>query len=218
MRSAATQAGTAPRSKAAIWLRKALWAAGIIFVAAAIWCGVLYAKIVRFDGVPAGNMPVRADVGIVLGATLWNDKPSPGLQERLDQALRLYKEGLFDRLIVTGGLDHNGSSLTEAEGMRNYLVTKGVPGSSIALDRTSRSTYENLTNAKAIMEKQGWTSAIIVTHRYHGSRAADIARSIGYEKPQVSVTDSKVLKLSYHKKREVLAYTKWYLDKARRKF
>jgi uncharacterized SAM-binding protein YcdF (DUF218 family) len=81
------------------------------------------------------------------------------------------------------------------------------------MDSLSRSTYENLIYAQDLMEANEWSSAVIVTHSYHGSRAADIARKVGFSPVQVSVTDSKVLNIPYHQTREVLAYTKWLVSK-----
>ncbi len=190
------------------WHRAILWLAGIGFLALLIWCSTLYYLITRFDGMPEEGAPIKADVGM-LGATLWNNEPSPGLRERLDHGLQLYRSGAFSHFIVTGGLDNNGATLTEAEGMRNYLVEQGVPSEAIEMDPLSRSTYENLTFAEEIMDRREWKSAVIITHSYHGSRAADIAKKVGYMPVQVSVTDSNVLKMSYHETREILAYTKW---------
>jgi uncharacterized SAM-binding protein YcdF (DUF218 family) len=178
-------------------------------LALVIWCSTLYLIITRFDGTPKGNSPFQADVGIVLGATLWNNEPSPGLRERLDHGLALYRSGVFNSFIVTGGLDDNGATLTEAEGMRNYLIDHSVPANAIVMDSLSRSTYENLVNSEQLMNNKGWSSAVIITHRYHGSRASNIAAKLGFKPVQVSVTDTKVLNLSYHETREVLAYTKW---------
>ncbi|KIL34903.1 hypothetical protein SD71_17105 [Cohnella kolymensis] len=210
-RPSASRSLSGRRSK--IYLRRLMWiaAAGLAVIAA--WCATLYFIIVGFDGVPKQGAAVRADTGIVLGASLWNNEPSPGLKERLDYAFQLYKEGVFPRFIVTGGLDHNGSTLTEAEGMRNYLVEKGVPGEAVSMDTQSRSTYENLLFAKQIMDENGWASAVIVTHNYHGARAADIAETVGYDPVQVRVTDSEVLMIPYHEAREVLAFTKWLGNK-----
>lgn len=191
------------------WLRYGFRLTGVGLIALIVWCLSLYVVITRFDGTSEPDKLRRADVGIVLGATLWNDKPSPGLRERLDHSLNLYQQGLYGNFIVTGGLDNNGATITEAEGMRNYLMEHGVPEQSIVMDSLSRSTYENLSFAQEIMDSQDWQSAIIVTHSYHGSRAADIASTLDYEPVQVSVTDSSVLKMSYHETREVLAYTKW---------
>ncbi|WP_246120357.1 YdcF family protein [Cohnella terricola] len=201
---------TRPRRK---WLRRLSVFVAICAAALLIWCLSIYIMIVRFDGVPKGGKPLPSDVGIVLGARLWNDEPSPGLKERLDLALKLYRNGTFHDLIVTGGLDAGGATVTEAEGMRDYLLAQGVPEQSIVMDSLSRSTYENLIFAQDIMDSRDWHTAVIVTHSYHGSRAADIARKVGFDPVQVSVTDSKVLNMAFHESREVLAYTKWLLMK-----
>ncbi|MFC5531876.1 YdcF family protein [Cohnella yongneupensis] len=190
-----------------------LWVTAAGTLAVAVWCGVLYAKIVTFGGVPSDAESVRADVGIVLGASLWDEVPSPALKERLDYAIKLYDQGMFSHLIVTGGKDKPTARLSEAEGSREYLIAHGVPDEAIAMDKLSRDTYENLLYAKDIMSEQGWHSAVIVTHSYHGSRAADMARTLDYSPVQVQVTDSEVLKIHYHEAREVLAYTKWLVRK-----
>ncbi|MCC3373202.1 YdcF family protein [Cohnella sp. REN36] len=197
------------RPKRRRFLRVIAWTALVGLLALAAWCTAIYVHIARFDGAPAGAKPHRADVGIVLGARLWNDRPSPGLQERLDLALSLYKAGTFDRFIVSGGLDAGGATVTEAEGMRDYLLSHGVPADAIVLDDASRSTYENLLFSRAIMDERGWRTAVVVTHQYHGARALDIARTLGYRDVQVQVTLSHVLNMAYHRTREVLAYTKW---------
>ncbi|MDG0813002.1 YdcF family protein [Cohnella rhizosphaerae] len=194
-------------------LRAVVYVISAGLLALFVWCGGLFFVIGRFGGEPADGLPATSDVGIVLGASLWDNKPSPGLRERLDQALSLYKANVFRRLIVTGGLDAGGAVLTEAEGMRDYLRERGVPASAIVIEPRATSTYENLKYSKAIMDAQGWRTAVIVTHQYHGARSLDIAEALGYERPQVSVTDSKVMNMAYHRTREVLAYTKWLLQK-----
>ncbi|WP_310223798.1 YdcF family protein [Paenibacillus qinlingensis] len=162
---------------------------------------------------PQQTLPKQVDIGIVLGASLRNDIPSPGLQERLDLAVDLYNQGRFKQLIVTGGLDHNGSKLTEAEGMRDYLVKKGVPKTGILIEPNATSTYENLLFSKQMMDEKSLVSSIIVTHKFHGSRSLDIAKTLGYIDPFVSTTKSEVLFMPYHDTRETLAYTNWYLTK-----
>ncbi|QGG58731.1 YdcF family protein [Paenibacillus sp. B01] len=172
--------------------------------------GWLLWQITHYD--PPNPVPQR-QAAIVLGAALWNDRPSPGLQERLDQALRLYEAGRVDKLIVSGGLDRNGSKLTEAQGMRLYLVDKGVPKEDILLENRATSTYENLVFSREAGEKNGLSSYLIVTHEYHAPRALDMARFLGFDDPVVSSVKSKVLSASRNQTREVLAYGKWKLDK-----
>ncbi|MCM3271617.1 YdcF family protein [Paenibacillus elgii] len=158
------------------------------------------------------------DVGIVLGAALWQTTPSPALKERLDRAVELYQAGVIPRIIVSGGYDRADSLLTEAEGMRNYLVDKGVPSESIYLENEARSTLQNMLFSQTIMREHGWTSAVIVTHRYHAVRALDMARFLGYASPSVSPMESSVLSMAWHKGRETLALTKWQWDKMRAAF
>ncbi|CAI6081275.1 YdcF family protein [Cohnella sp. JJ-181] len=208
-REAASQALRSRRKP----IRIAAFAACAGMLAILLWCASLFIVIGRFEGSPSAGLPARSEVGIVLGASLWDNKPSPGLRERLDQALSLYRADVFDRFIVTGGLDAGGAVLTEAEGMRDYLRQQGVPASAIYIEPMATSTYENLKFSRTIMESHGWRTAVIVTHQYHGSRSLDIAEALDYERPQVSVTDSKVMNMAYHRSREVLAYTKWLLQK-----
>jgi uncharacterized SAM-binding protein YcdF (DUF218 family) len=49
------------------------------------------------------------------------------------------------------------------------------------LEDRSRSTEENLANAKALMEARGWQSAVIVSDPFHLYRAELIARDLGIE-------------------------------------
>lgn len=187
------------------------WRIGLLVVLLALaWTGYVQWKI---ESAIRQELPISADVGIVLGAALWNDEPSPGLRERLDQALKLYRERRVPRLIVSGGLDNNRSTLTEAEGMKHYLVEQGMPEQDVVTENEARSTYENLLFSKRIMERNGWERAIIVTHHYHGARALDMARFIGMKEPHVSTTASTVMYMPWHRARETLAFTKWELDK-----
>jgi uncharacterized SAM-binding protein YcdF (DUF218 family) len=182
----------------------------LLILISMIWLIYLQWKV---QNTPDEPLPSSADVGIVLGASLRSDMPSPGLQERLDLAVKLYIEGKFKHIIVSGGLDHNGSKLTEAEGMRLYLLGKGIPESAVWIEPEATSTYENLLFSKRIMDKQAQVSAIIMTHDFHGARSLDIARTVGMRHPVVATTASEALFMPYHKARETLAFANWELDK-----
>ncbi|WP_339202716.1 YdcF family protein [Paenibacillus sp. FSL K6-3182] len=180
-----------------------------LICAGVFWCGYLLWLINGFDT----NKPlVPSDAGIVLGAALWNDVPSPALKERLDLAWQLYKAGTVDKLILTGGLDGNGSKKTEAEGMRDYLITKGISADKLLLENKATSTYENLEFSKKIAEHQGLSTLIVITHDYHAARSTEIAKKLDFVQFQVAGTKSKVLNPVYNESREVLAFTKWKLD------
>lgn len=189
--------------------RAALVAALAAALACAAWVAWVLWKIESFR--PEPELAVY-DAGIVLGAALWDGEPSPGLRERLDKALELYREGRFRVLILTGGYDHPGSRLSEAEGMRHYLAARGVPEDRMLLENEARSTYENLLFSRGIMEREGLRTALIVTHDFHAARARDVALRLGYDRPGFAAAESKVLPASQKHAREVLAWTKWKLD------
>ncbi|MCM3702758.1 YdcF family protein [Paenibacillus macerans] len=195
------------RRKLILWglVLCALGLAWVLFVLAQI------GSVERNPAVSAGfSQP--ADVGIVLGASLWGDVPSPGLQERLEQSIQDYKAGKFKLFLLTGGRDTPNSKYTEAEGMANYLERRGIPQEKILLENEATSTFENLKFSKTIMEEHGYDSALIITHTYHGNRALEIAEAFGYHDPKLSLKKSQVLKPIPNTVREILAYTKWKMD------
>ncbi len=190
-------------------LKITFYCIAVLFILGLLWTGSVWWKM---ESARSSDLDKPSDVGIILGASMWGDSPSPGLTERLEEALRLYREKKFSHIIVSGGLDKPEYKYTEAEGMRNYLIEHGVPESSILLENKARSTYENLLLSQEIMSKQGFVSAVIVTHQYHGMRSKDIADYLNYEDPKLGLTESRTLQMKYHKPREVLAYTKWKAD------
>lgn len=174
------------------------------------WCLYCYGILIFQNN---DNELQHADAGIVLGAALWNNEPSPALRERLDEAIALYNEGLVDYLILSGGRSTPYKALSEAEGMSNYLVAAGIPEDKLLLEMKSTDTYENLLFSKEIAEQHDLQSYIIITHNYHGKRSADIAKFIHMESVQVAGVKTQVLNESYHYTREVFAYTKWQINK-----
>ncbi|WP_310550403.1 YdcF family protein [Paenibacillus glufosinatiresistens] len=181
----------------------------MVAVSGIAWCIWL---LVTINGASTSEPLQKADAGIVLGMAMWGDEPSPGLKERLDKGLELYRNGTVRHLIVSGGLDKPGLPYTEAEGMKIYLVAAGVPESAVLLENRATSTYENLKFSRAVMKAQGWESAVIVTHTFHGARALEMAEELGYRQPELALTDSKVMSMWKYKSREILAFTKWKLQ------
>ncbi|MBP3963409.1 YdcF family protein [Paenibacillus lignilyticus] len=193
-------------NKFLLLLRICAW----VMALGAFWCAYLLWVINSYE-MPK---PVpKADAAVILGAALWSDQPSPGLRERLDLGLQLYKQGNVKYFILSGGHDHNGSTLSEAEGMRNYLVSKGVPAERMVLEEDSRSTYENLLFSKPLAKKRGWEKLLIVSHDFHAPRAADIASYLDYPAATTALgLKSQVLSVAFNQSREVLAFTKWKMD------
>lgn len=189
--------------------RNLLIACFILVVVGLLWCAAVFNVI---NNAETSTPMTKADTGIILGMSMWGDEPSPGLKERLDYGLKLYNEGMFSRIIVSGGLDKADYQYTEGQGMRNYLVAHGVPDEAILMENESTSTYENLKFSQKIMQQEGMASAVIITHTFHGRRALEIAREFGYASPQLGLTESQTMSMLKYKTREILAYTKWKMQ------
>ncbi|RJX37758.1 YdcF family protein [Paenibacillus pinisoli] len=208
---AAVQKKSRPRRRKRVfrpWLllfRVVMWgiAAGIL------WSGYMLWLINGYS--PKASYP-SADAGIVLGAALWNDRPSPALRERLEYARTLLENGTVKTLILSGGHGGRASTLSEAEGMRNYLVEKGVPADKLLLEMDSTSTYQNLVFSSMLAEEKGLSTYLVITHDYHAARAGEIAEYAGLDLAGVAGVKSRVLNEFYNDSREVLAFTKWKLD------
>ncbi|MCR8842840.1 YdcF family protein [Paenibacillus sp. SC116] len=175
-----------------------------------VWFGYTQYKIAQAGGESTGE---KTDVGIVLGASMWGANPSPGLRERLDLAVKLYQEGRFEYILVTGGKGGSQDMYSEAEGSKRYLVEQGIPEERVLEEDQSTSTLENLLYSKTILSNNQWDSITIITHDFHGTRAREIAESLQYAAIEVETVQSKVLSPIWHPLRESLAYTKWKWDR-----
>ena len=123
--------------------------------------------------------PSPSDCVIVLGARVWPDgRLSNSLEYRCESALEAWRTGVAPAIIVCGGKGANEPEI-EAVAMKRWLVAHGVPEAVIYSDETSTNTVENLENARAIMQANGFATAAVCTSDYHLRRALWIARDAG---------------------------------------
>ncbi|MGD1978307.1 MAG: YdcF family protein [Akkermansiaceae bacterium] len=134
------------------------------------------------------NRDREADCAIVLGAAAWHDKPSPVLRERLNHAITLFQNKKIDHLILTGGYGKD-APFSESEVGLEYCVDQGIPRSKIRVERESLNTIDNLREAKTIMEREDWNSALLVSDPWHLKRARRMATDLDME-VHVSATPS----------------------------
>jgi len=118
-----------------------------------------------------------SDVAIVLGAAIWQDKPSPVFQARIDHAVNLHQQGKVTYLIFTGGVGA-GETLAESEVARNYAVAQGVALSDIFIETQSKITFENLVEAKALLDSHQLERVLIVSDPLHMKRAMTMAHDL----------------------------------------
>lgn len=124
--------------------------------------------------------PKKSDVIIVLGCAIYGKSLSPFFMARLNDAIKLYKNGYGKFIIVSGGKGA-GEDISEAEAGRQYLIKMGIDKNAILTDDKSYSTYQNLENSKKIMENWSLKTAIIVSNKFHLKRASVIASKLNID-------------------------------------
>lgn len=123
-----------------------------------------------------------ADVCIILGAQVKASGPSDVLQRRLDKAIGYLLQNPGTQVIVSGGQGGN-EPFSEAQGMQEYLIAKGIEPERIFMEDASTDTWENLDFSAKLTDK-GSDSVVIVTNNFHVFRALYIAKKQGYGKVQ----------------------------------
>lgn len=150
-------------------------AALVVLIVAANWIIVgTTAKHIVFSR--AKLDPVPWPIAIVLGARVWpSGRPSLMLEDRLETALELYRDGSVEKLLVSG--DDSLLSQREVTVMAKWLADRGIPTYSLVLDPSGKRTFLTMVNAR----RAGVRRALIVTQSFHLPRALWLAKSQGIE-------------------------------------
>jgi len=115
------------------------------------------------------------DALVVLGHALETDgSMAETLVKRVDFAVDLYRKGISNLLIMSGGLPVN--ERTEAQNMKEYAVSQGIDAERILIEDQSINTYENAEYTKEILERRKLREIGIITSTVHMPRAQIIFR------------------------------------------
>ncbi len=182
--------------------------AGIVLALAA-WLAILGAAI-WFYG--AADRAVESDCAIVLGAAAYGSKPSPVFEERIRHAISLYREKQVSKIIFTGGYG-TGAPHAESEVGAAYAIRAGVPAADTLVELRSRTTRQNLAEAKRLMDAHGMETAILVSDPLHMRRAMWMAEDLGISavSSPTPTTRYRSLKTKWQFLRRELYYWHYYL-------
>ena len=161
------------------WLAKIpFWLKGAFVVCSII--GLLL--LVLVEGLILSQFGAKAEAGadymIVLGAQWKQSGPSYVLQKRLDKAITYLEQNPETIVIVSGGQGSN-EPIAEAEGMKGYLMEKGIAEERILTENKSANTCQNLAYSSQLLDKEN-DSVVLVTNNFHMYRALSIAKKQGY--------------------------------------
>ena len=141
------------------------------------FCGYNCVKMAEYSQKPLEQV----NCVMILGCQVRGNEPGNELLNRMNTALPLIEANLGCPVIVTGG-QGRGEYITEADCMKQWLISQGVEESRIYTECESHSTATNFANAAPILEELGISDGIaVVTNDFHQYRADIYARRLGLE-------------------------------------
>lgn len=156
----------------------------------------------------------KVDVVVVLGAKMRGNTVSRALADRLDAAYDyVMEEGNEDVVIIVSGGQGADEIMTEAQGMKDYLIDKGLDGNRIIMEDKSTNTMENLKFSYEIIEEMFGNNASIAicTSNFHVYRATLLAENMGIENVSGLAAYTKPILLPNSTVRECLALVKEWM-------
>jgi vancomycin permeability regulator SanA len=119
-----------------------------------------------------------SDCGVILGNKVYPDgTPSKRLQARLDKGIELFNKQLFKRIIVSGGIDKEGTN--EASAMKKYLIKNGIPENAIIEDSLGKNSYMTAVFTKRYLDQNKLKSATAISQYHHITRLKLIFSKVG---------------------------------------
>lgn len=114
--------------------------------------------------------------GVVLGAAVWsNNKPSPILVSRLDEAMNLYRAGIIKNIILTGS--NAPGEISEAEAAYNYLKKYDIPLNDIQMEKQTTSTTEQVKYIKNdLFSRKDAGKVLVISDKNHVRRVREIIK------------------------------------------
>lgn len=151
----------------------ALW----LLLTGFVWFAILATLIRRYG---THDRATKSDCIIVLGAAVQGTTPSPVFEERIRHGVNLYHMGFAPKLLFTGGIGE-GQKHSESGVGRSVATQQAVPMGDILIEERSRTTHQNLSEARSVMQNYGLKSAIIVSDPLHMKRAMMMADGLNID-------------------------------------
>ena len=149
-----------------------------------------------------------AKVGLVFGTTdRVNGRENLYFRYRIDAAVRVWKSGKLETLIVSG--DNRSRYYNEPEKMKQALIERGIPGDRIVCDFAGLRTLDSVVRAKEVF---GAVSILFISQRFQNERAIYLAKANGIKAYGFNAQDVATQAGLKTQIREVGARVKMWLD------
>ena len=174
----------------------------VVLVIGLLIAGITEAVIIKAS---FGDPDTHVEYMVVLGAKVRTDGPSVSLWDRIYGA-RSYMLAHPDVIAVVSGGQGADEPMTEAQAMKDALVSMGIDESRIWLEERATSTWENISfSLDLIQERTGQRPEVIgvVSSEYHLFRASLLAEKCNVGFVGIPAQTSRTSQLINHYMREI---------------
>jgi uncharacterized SAM-binding protein YcdF (DUF218 family) len=182
----------------------------LLIAAAVVLCVVLFPLAQQvFFGKTDYVLPAR--VAVVFGAQVHNDgHPSIALVDRVRTAAQLYRAGLAQRLLMSGGRGP-GEPVNETTVMRTLAMRFGVPAAAIDLDPHGVNTDATVRDTVSVLRSAGYRQVAVVSDFFHLPRVKLAYQRLGYDVITVPSHARRIPQTTQLVLREIPAFWVYYL-------
>ena len=197
--------------------KKIIWAAGIMAVlclAIMLICNQIVVNNAKGKVFSEIDSIEYNKVGLLLGTTpqaRFDRITNYFFIYRIDAAEQLYKAGKIEKILISGD-EHSLDGVNETECMRDSLVARGIPASTIILDGKGYRTINSVINANKVYGLKDFT---IISQKFHNERAIYQAEHLGLDIENIqayNAKDPKSRRAYLTTIREYFARVKMFLD------
>ncbi len=182
--------------------KKRLWMGFLIFIVFSN--SYIYKLTFSFWEIKSKSTIENYDYGILLGGMVNLNSSIDNIRfnstaDRLLKTIELYHNNKINKILISGASGSMMSDLVEADYIRNYLITIGIPKENIITERNSKNTYENAKYSAQIILKETNLEAptcLLITSDYHMRRSLACFNNTGLKvDPYVLDLESKYFDL-----------------------
>lgn len=156
-----------------------LFGNSVFYISCIILAFVIYILFIQF-------MPYRKrfDYVVIHGCGLIRgERVSKLLSNRVDKAIEIYNKCDIKPILIPSGGQGPDEKLSEAEAMKQYMLSKGIPEDHILMEDQSKTTLENLRNSKKLIEERSGNKVrtALVSSNYHVYRCLIYAKRMKWD-------------------------------------
>jgi uncharacterized SAM-binding protein YcdF (DUF218 family) len=120
---------------------------------------------------------------------------------RINQTIKIFKRGLAENIVVSGGITTNPPFTTPASILAEEIYKEDIPKDKVIIEEKSLNTYEQGIEIMKLAKANGWKSIILVASHFHQPRAfLTFLKAMNDSEIKIQIFNSPARELSWFEK------------------